>query len=102
MRKHLVGLLIASLTCTVSGVIAFKYREYQWQQQWIASKEDSLYGKLFYMRRCIDSYAAENGELPQSLDDLVKAECLREIPRDPMTQMHTWKIVAGDNPNSLK
>lgn len=53
------------------------------------------------MRDSINDYALGNDALPQSLDDLVKAGYLNEIPDDPITQKKDWKVVIGEKP-SLK
>ena len=55
---------------------------------------------LFQMRKMIDQYAADKGALPQSLDDLIRAGYMHEIPVDPITQKKDWRIVMGDDPMS--
>ncbi len=53
------------------------------------------------MRRQIDQYATDKGKLPQSLDDLVTAEYLREKPVDPITEKTEWTEIQGEDPNSI-
>jgi general secretion pathway protein G len=38
--------------------------------------------------------------LPQSLDELVTAGYMREIPIDPMTNERSWNAITGEDPNS--
>jgi general secretion pathway protein G len=43
------------------------------------------------MRSAIDSYTEDKEKAPQSLDDLVQAGYLKEIPSDPITHStDTW------------
>ncbi len=64
------------------------------------ARETVLKENLFQMRRSIDQYAADKGKLPQSLDDLVTAEYLREKPVDPITEKAEWKEITGEDTNS--
>lgn len=65
------------------------------------AKEVVLQENLFQMRRAIDQYSADKGRAPQSLDDLVQARYLREIPKDPITEERQWDERFGDDPNSV-
>jgi general secretion pathway protein G len=64
------------------------------------ARESVLRDDLFQMRKMIDQYAADKGKLPQSLDDLVSAGYLRELPVDPMTGKADWNPTTGADPNS--
>ena len=64
------------------------------------ARETVLKENLFQMRRAIDQYGADKGKLPQSLDDLVKDEYLRELPVDPVIEKKEWKEITGDDNNS--
>ena len=57
---------------------------------------------LFRMRSLIDQYAADKGKLPQSLDDLVTAGYIREVPKDPITDNKEWKLDTGEDPYSTE
>jgi general secretion pathway protein G len=72
----------------------------QYQKAVLHARETVLRDDLFQMRKLIDQYAADKLQLPQSLDDLVSAGYMREIPEDPMTGERTWNVVTGDDPNS--
>ncbi len=72
----------------------------QYQKVILHSREAVLRDDLFKMRTLLDQYAADKGKLPQSLDDLVSAGYMREIPQDPITGQREWTLVPGEDPNS--
>jgi general secretion pathway protein G len=54
------------------------------------SREATLRHDLTVMREAIDNYTLDKEAAPQSLDDLVQAGYLREVPTDPMTGQKDW------------
>src|SRR6266702_5104378 len=72
----------------------------QYQKTVMHARETVLKDDLFRMRALIDQYAADKGKLPQSLDDLVSAGYLREVPTDPITDKKDWNVTTGDDPYS--
>jgi general secretion pathway protein G len=55
------------------------------------AREAVLREDLHTLRTAIDSYTEDKEKAPQSLDDLVQAGYLKEIPVDPITQRNdTW------------
>lgn len=65
------------------------------------AREVVLKENLFQMRRSIDQYTADKGKAPQSLEDLVEARYLRDIPKDPINlEKREWDPEMGDDPNS--
>ena len=64
------------------------------------AKETVLLENLWQMRRAIDQYAADKGKLPQSVQDLVDAKYLYELPVDPTTSGTEWDEKTGPDPNS--
>jgi general secretion pathway protein G len=66
----------------------------------LSARETVLRDTLFQFRMAIDNCAADQGALPQSLDDLVRAGYFRELPDDPITGKKDWKIRIGNDPNS--
>src|SRR5258708_4274667 len=70
----------------------------QYQKTIMHARETVLHDDLFKMRSLIDQYAADKGKLPQSLDDLVTAGYLRELPTDPITDKKDWNPVPGRDP----
>jgi general secretion pathway protein G len=66
------------------------------------AREVVLKENLFQIRRSIDQYSADKGKLPKSLDDLVKAEYLREKPVDPISEKAEWKEIQGKDTTSAE
>ena len=74
----------------------------QYQKTIMHARETVLKDDLFNMRKLIDQYSADKGKLPQSLDELVSAGYMREIPKDPITDNKDWNIVTGEDPYSTE
>ena len=72
----------------------------QYQKTIMHARETVLRDDLYRMRSLIDQYAADKGKLPQSLEDLVSAGYMREIPTDPITEQKEWSIEVGEDPYS--
>jgi len=72
----------------------------QYQKTIMHARETVLRDDLFRMRSLIDQYAADKGKLPQSLEDLVTAGYMREMPTDPITEQKDWNVVTGEDPYS--
>ncbi|MBI3652204.1 MAG: type II secretion system protein [Acidobacteria bacterium] len=66
------------------------------------ARETVLKQDLHEMRKAIDQYAADKEELPQSLDDLVSAGYIREVPLDPITSGKDWKLDMDEDTISRK
>ena len=68
-----------------------------YQKAIIRSKESVLKNNLFTLRQVIDEYTYDKKKAPQSLQDLVAAGYLREIPIDPITSSNqTWNTTMED------
>jgi general secretion pathway protein G len=74
----------------------------QYQKTIMQTREAVLKDDLRKMRSLIDQFAADKQRLPQSLDELVSAGYMREIPTDPFTGQKEWQQEMGDDPNSLE
>jgi general secretion pathway protein G len=74
----------------------------QYQKTVMQTREAVLKDDLRKMRSLIDQFAADKQRLPQSLDELVSAGYMREIPTDPFTGQKEWRQEMGDDPNSLE
>lgn len=74
----------------------------QYQKTIMHARETVLRDDLFRMRSLIDQYSADKGKLPQSLEDLVTAGYIREIPTDPITEQKDWNIEVGEDPYSTE
>ncbi len=67
------------------------------QQSALKAREAALKQNLFTMRAVIDQYYADVGNYPPSLEELVEAKYIREIPVDPFTKSQTtWTAIYED------
>lgn len=55
-------------------------------------REAVLRQNLFTLRDLISQYTLDKQKAPQSLDDLVTANYLKQIPRDPITDQANWEV----------
>jgi general secretion pathway protein G len=63
----------------------------------VHANEAVLKQDLYSMRTAIDQYTQDKNKAPQNLDDLVAANYLRAIPKDPFTNSNTtWQTVQED------
>lgn len=68
-----------------------------YQQSIIRARESVLRQNLFTLRSVIDQYSMDKQKAPQSLQDLMDAGYLKQIPVDPMTNSRdTWQTVSED------
>jgi len=66
------------------------------------AKESVLKNNLFTLRTVIDEYTYDKQKAPQTLQDLVSAGYLRQIPLDPITNSsESWKIIQEDATNTV-
>lgn len=61
------------------------------------SREAVLKQNLFTLRDLISQYTLDKQKSPQSLDDLVQAGYLKQIPIDPMTNGADWQVEQIDD-----
>ena len=62
-----------------------------------AAQEAVLRDDLFQLRSLINQYTLDKQQAPQSLQDLVSAGYLRQIPNDPITHSNsTWQTESDD------
>jgi len=63
----------------------------------VRAKEAVLKDDLFTMRSVIAQYTLDKQKAPQSLDDLVQAGYLKQIPMDPFTNARdSWTVDQED------
>jgi general secretion pathway protein G len=65
-------------------------------QSILRSREAVLRQDLFTLRSVISQYTLDKQKAPQSLDDVVQAGYLRQIPPDPLTGQANWEVVQED------
>lgn len=67
-----------------------------YNQAIVQARESVLRSNLSTLRSVISQYTLDKQKAPQSLDDLVTAGYLRQIPVDPMTRQPNWEVVQED------
>lgn len=102
MRRFLC--LAIFLSTFVFGVACSIYRESRARVivATLHAREDALKMDLLAMRQAINQYRSEKGVPPQSLNDLVVAGYLHQVPMDPITERQDWRVIIGDAPVDSK
>ena len=73
-----------------------------YNQSILRAKESVLRQDLFELRSLISQYTLDKQKAPQSLDDLVQAGYIKQIPMDPMTGSNsTWTVDQEDTVMSV-
>jgi general secretion pathway protein G len=68
-----------------------------YNQSILRAKESVLKQDLFQMRSLISQYTLDKQKAPTSLDDLVQAGYIKQIPTDPMTGSNgSWTVDQED------
>jgi general secretion pathway protein G len=65
------------------------------------ARETSLRSSLQGMRHAIDQFAGDRGRYPDSLQELVDARYLRQLPEDPLTGRHDSWVTLSPAADSL-
>ena len=73
-----------------------------YNQSILRAKESVLRQDLFELRSLISQYTLDKQKAPQSLDDLVQAGYIKQIPMDPMTGSNSsWTVDQEDTVMSV-
>jgi general secretion pathway protein G len=62
----------------------------------VRARESVLKNDLFELNKLIQQYTLDKQKAPQSLEDLVSAGYIKEIPKDPMTGEKNWEVEQED------
>lgn len=84
-------MIVITIIFILIGIAAVNYRH-----SVLRAREAVLHQDLMEMRKAIDSYTLDKQAAPQSLDDLVTAQYLHNVPKDPITQKTDWVAVYQD------
>lgn len=69
-----------------------------YQKTILHAQETVLRDDLYTLRSLIDQYTLDKQKAPQSLQDLVEAGYLKELPKDPFTNARdSWVPVTDDS-----
>jgi len=70
----------------------------RYQKSILHAQETALRQDLYTLRSVIDQYTLDKQKAPESLQDLVDAGYLKQLPVDPFTKSRdTWVPVADDS-----
>ncbi|HLM01308.1 MAG TPA: prepilin-type N-terminal cleavage/methylation domain-containing protein [Pyrinomonadaceae bacterium] len=89
----LLELMIAMFILVILLSVALPTYQYTVQH----AKETVLKENIRHIENAIDQYAADKGKLPQSIQELVEAKYLREVPVDPITEKAEWSEIQGED-----
>ncbi len=89
LMELMIVILIISILVAIAAPI--------YHQTVVRARESVLRQDLFTLREQIDNYTLDKEKAPQSLDDLVTAGYLKQIPVDPFTNSReTWQTQSED------
>jgi general secretion pathway protein G len=80
-------MIVISVLLILVSIAAPMYR-----QQILHSREAVLRQNLFTLRTLISQYTLDKQKAPQSIEDLVSAGYLKQIPVDPMSGAADWTV----------
>src|SRR5438094_1977900 len=89
-------LIVISLVMILVAIAVPNY-----QRSIMRAKESVLKQDLFQLRDLISQYTLDKQKAPQSLDDLIQAGYLKQLPRDPMTNEADWQVEQMDDQTML-
>ena len=84
-------LIVITIIFILIGMAAGRY-----ERSVLRAREATLKQDLFVMRQAIQQYTLDKQAAPASLDDLVTAKYLQQIPTDPITRTKTWHVDMED------
>jgi general secretion pathway protein G len=84
--------MVMTIIVILAAVGVTSYTQIQQKARKSVLKQD-----LRDLRRCLDQYAADREKLPGSLDDLVTAGYIHDVPVDPITNDRDWITEMGED-----
>jgi len=98
-RRPQHGFTLIELMVVISIiVILISLAVPHFQKSILHAQETALRQDLYTMRTLIDQYTLDKQKAPQSLQDLVDAGYIKELPRDPFTNSRdSWVPVTDDS-----
>src|SRR5215510_12209615 len=96
-KRFLLMVVPAVLLLSLVYIVSIKACDYHVERR----KEVVLQLHLWTVRNAIDFYREDKKRTPESLQDLVSAGYLREIPADPITKSNQTWIVDREKESSV-
>ena len=85
------GFTLIELMCVIAIILILAtISAGHYEKSVIRAKETTLHTDLKVMRDAIQHYTEDKEMAPSSLDDLVSAHYIQQIPSDPMTNAKDW------------
>jgi general secretion pathway protein G len=85
-------LVVVSLVIILASIGMAQYKNGVTRAQEAVLKED-----LYRLRDVIDQFYADKQKYPQTLEELVEGQYLREVPKDPFTgSADTWQLIQAE------
>ncbi len=90
-------MIVLSLMMIIMAIAIPSY-----QRSIVHARESVLRNDLFALRTTIDEYTLDKEKAPQTLDDLVTAGYLKQVPIDPFTRSNsTWVTHMEDSTSAM-
>jgi len=84
--------MVMTIIVILAAVAVTSYQHIQ-----LKARETILQHNVNEMRKLLDQYAADREKLPGSLDDLVTAGYMHDVPLDPTTGEKDWVVDMGED-----
>jgi general secretion pathway protein G len=91
------GFTLIELMCVIAIILILAtISAGHYEKSVVRAKETTLHTDLKVMRDAIQHYTEDKEMAPSSLDDLVSAHYIQQIPSDPMTNAKDWVTSSQD------
>ncbi|MGB8541981.1 MAG: prepilin-type N-terminal cleavage/methylation domain-containing protein [Candidatus Acidiferrales bacterium] len=91
------GFTLIELMCVIAIILILAtISAGHYEKSVVRAKETTLHTDLKVMRDAIQHYTEDKEAAPSSLDDLVSAHYIQQIPNDPMTNAKDWVTTSED------